>query len=57
MLKDDWFAVPAGAIYPVLYPKGTLLEGELLARARDLGLIEVKAHEKAPENKRAGRSK
>lgn len=57
MLKQDWFAVPDGQIYPVMFPKGTILTGEMLRRADELGLIEVKAHEKAPENKRIGRRK
>lgn len=57
MLKEDWLAVPAGEIYPKLFRAGDVLTGELLDRARALGLIEDKALGAAPENKRAGRRK
>ena len=57
ILKQDWLAVPEGAIYPVQYRAGDVLTGELLDRARVLGLIEDKALDAAPENKRAGRRK
>lgn len=40
MLIKDWFAVPAGKIYPEMYPKGMVLRGELRERAEALGLIE-----------------
>lgn len=43
MLKQNWFAVPDGEIYPVMYLAGTMLSGELLARARAMGLIEDQA--------------
>lgn len=61
MLKHDWFAVPAGEIYPQLFPAGTVLTGELLERATALGLVDDAPEEpkraprrkamKAPENK------
>ena len=37
ILKEDWLAVPAGAIYPNLYKAGAALTGELLDRAEALG--------------------
>jgi hypothetical protein len=46
-LKKDWHAVPAGAIYPVMYPAGTELSGELLDRAQALGLVETAKQSKA----------
>jgi hypothetical protein len=39
-LKQDWLAVPVGAIYPNLYAAGTELTGELLERAKGLGKVE-----------------
>lgn len=57
ILKQDWLAVPEGEIYPVQFVAGDTLTGELLDRARGLGLIEDKALAAAPENKRAGRRK
>lgn len=50
MLKRDWFAAPENEIHPRTYPAGTVLTGELLARARALGLVdEQKAEPAAPE--------
>lgn len=46
MLKNDWLAAAEDEIYPRLYPAGTVLTGELLERARGLGLLA----EDAPEN-------
>ena len=57
MLKQDWLAVPEGKIYPELFRAGTELTGELLDRAKSLGLIEVKSLGSAPENKRRGQRK
>jgi uncharacterized protein YqgV (UPF0045/DUF77 family) len=39
-LKADWFAATESGIHPQLYPAGTVLTGELLDRARALGLLE-----------------
>jgi hypothetical protein len=39
MLKADWFAASETEIYPRIYPAGTVLTGELLERARALGLL------------------
>jgi hypothetical protein len=39
MLKDDWLAAALGEIHPRLYPAGTILTGELLARATEAGLV------------------
>ncbi len=39
-LKKSWDAVKVGEIYPQHYPAGTELEGELLERAKGLGLVE-----------------
>jgi hypothetical protein len=55
ILKQDWLAVPEGQIYPVQFVAGETLTGELLDRARGLGLIEDKAVVEAPENKRGRR--
>jgi len=56
MLKKNWLAAKENEIYPQLYPAGTVLTGELLERAKGLGLIEdpkpdTKAAKKAPETK------
>jgi hypothetical protein len=57
MLKQDWLAVPEGKLYPKLFRAGTELTGELLDRAKSLGLIEGKSLGSAPENKRRGQRK
>jgi hypothetical protein len=61
MLKQDWFAVPAGEIYPQMFTAGTVLTGDLLERAKALGIVDDqpqgKAMTGAPENKRTGRRK
>jgi len=58
-LKEDWLAVPAGAIYPVQYAAGTELTGELLERAKSLGKVdevkpEPKGKAKAESDGKAG---
>lgn len=54
-LKQDWFAVPDGEIYPKLFVVGTVMTGRDLERARALGLIEEDAAKdttrKAPKGK------
>lgn len=47
MLKSDWLAAAEGEIYPKLYVAGTVLSGELLARAISLGLVKEKPIRKA----------
>ena len=39
-LKQDWFAVPHGEIYPKTFAAGTVMTGRDLERAQALGLIE-----------------
>jgi hypothetical protein len=51
MLKEDWFVVPDGHIYPVMLRKGDILSGVMLEQARELGLIEEET--RAPANKAA----
>ena len=40
MLKQDWLAAAEDEIHPRLYKAGTMLTGELLERARGLGIVE-----------------
>lgn len=53
MLKEDWFAVPDGEIYPQMFAKGTVLNGNMLARAKALGLVDELPARAAPQNKAA----
>ncbi|MEH7827112.1 hypothetical protein [Gemmobacter denitrificans] len=56
MLKQDWFAVPEGEIHPKMFTAGTVLSGELLERAKALGLIEP-LQEDEPEPKQPKRAR
>jgi hypothetical protein len=54
ILREDWFAVAQGDIYPVLHQAGSELTGELLRRAEGLGKMvdsetpaQTRAREKA----------
>lgn len=51
MLKEDWFAAAEDEIHPRWYRAGETLTGELLDRARSLGLIEEERPAKKPRAK------
>ena len=51
ILKQNFWGVPSGEIYPVQYEAGTECPAEFLDAARSINALQTKDIKQAPENK------